>query len=62
MENNNSRHLITVLDSILGHEKAKGKREYSSTTVNMYLLRVLVGRGPLKSTFRRSKGLVAFIN
>ena len=31
------KQLITVCDSILEQAMAKGKREYSSTTVNKYL-------------------------
>ena len=41
---------------------AKGKREYSSTTVSMYAFRDVVGSGPLKSILSRSIGCVDFVS
>ena len=43
------------------HGKAKANRENSSITVNRYLLRVELGKGPLKSKFNLSQGAVALI-
>ena len=57
-----SEKLITVSASILLHGYAKGKREYSSTIVKIYLSLVAVGKGPLKSMFNRSKGRVALMS
>ncbi|KRY49105.1 hypothetical protein T03_18164 [Trichinella britovi] len=45
-----------------GQGNAKGNREYSSTTVNMYRLLDVDGSGPLKSILNRSKGTVALIS
>ena len=42
---------------MFGQRNAKGKREYSSTTVSMYEFRDVVGSGPLiKSTFELHLG------
>jgi hypothetical protein len=57
-----SRHLITVEHWVFEHGKAKGKREYSSIIVRMYVFFVADGRGPLKSMLRRSIGCVAFMS
>ena len=57
-----SKYLIEAFDECMfGHGNAKGKREYSSTTVSMYALCDDVGSGPLKSILSRSIGWVAFI-
>ena len=46
---------------MLEQASAKGKREYSSKTVNKYLFLEEEGNGPLKSMLQRSIGCVAFI-
>jgi hypothetical protein len=48
--------MMTVEDCIFGHGNANGKREYLSTTVSIYALRVAVGSGPLKSILSRLCG------
>ena len=53
--------VITVLVSISEHGMANGSLENSSKTVNIYLLFVTDGNGPLKSMFNRSNGCVAFM-
>ena len=55
-------HLITVDECMFGHGNAKGKREYSSTTVSMYAFRDVVGSRLLKSIPSRSIGSVDFIS
>ena len=57
-----SRHLITVDECMFGDCNVKGKREYSSTTVSMYVFRDVVDSGPLKSILSRSIGCVDFIS
>ena len=57
-----SRHLITVDECMFGHGNAIGKREYSSTTVSMYVFRDVVGSGPLNSILSRTIGYVDFIS
>ena len=52
---------FTVLVSISEHGMANGSLENSSITVNIYLLFVTDGNGPLKSMFNRSNGCVAFM-
>ena len=51
-ENKESRHLITVDDSMLGQGKANVKHEYSSTAMRRYLFLVVLFRVPLKSMLR----------
>ena len=46
---------------MLGQGNAKGKREYSSITIKIYLLDVEKGSGPLKSILMRSNGFVALM-
>ena len=55
MENIDVR--LTITDSVFTSLQgiAKGKREYSSVTVNMYLFADTEGNGPLKSILSRSK-------
>ena len=53
---------MTVDPNMSEQGMANGYREYSSTMVSMYLLRVDEGSGPLKSTLRRCMGLAACIN
>ena len=53
--------VITVLVSISGHGIWNGNLENSSIVVNIYLLFVSDGNGPLKSMFNCSNGCVAFM-
>jgi hypothetical protein len=57
-----SRDLMTVDAEMSGHGMIKGKREYSSTTVRIYLFLDDEGNGPLKSILIRSMGRVDLIN
>ena len=61
MANSEQRHCITAAADMSEQGKAKGNREYSSTTVNIYQFLVLLGSGPLKSRLSLSNGCVAFI-
>ena len=56
MEKSPRKHLITVAVVIFAHGNMKGNLEYSSITARKYRLLLLLVRGPLKSTFNRSKG------
>ena len=60
--NNVSRHRVAVEVVMSLQGKANGKREYSSITINRYLLWVDDGNGPLKSMLILSIGRIALIN
>ena len=53
---------MTIDECIFGHGNANEKREYSSTTVSMYVLWDEVGSGPLKSMPSHSIGYVALMS
>ena len=61
IENKSQSLIITVLVSISEQGMANGSLDNSSITVNIYLLFVTDGNGPLKSMFNRSNGCVAFM-
>ena len=61
IENKAQSFVITVLVSICDYGMANGNLGDSSITVNIYLLLVTDGNGPLKSMFNRSNGCVAFM-
>ena len=61
IENKSQSFVIAVLVSTYEHGMANGNLENSSITVNIYLLFVTDGNGPLKSMFNRSNGCVAFM-
>lgn len=56
MENKLVKCFRTVAAETSAQGKVKGKHEYSSMTVSMYLLWEFEGNGPLKSTLSLSKG------
>lgn len=57
-----SRHLIILVVFMVWHRKAKGKREYSSKAVIMFVLCEAVGRGPLNPMFSLSISYVAVMS
>ena len=56
MEKRLQKLLMMVVAVMLAHVIMKGNLEYSSITVKKYWFLLLVGSGPLKSTFNRSNG------